>query len=81
MRSYALAAVEAARPKWLPIETAPKDGTLLLVVNDSRIAMAHRITSDLVWYQFVSGVPMLFHPVLAFEPTHWQPLPAAPSQE
>ena len=66
----ALAASDAAA--WRPIETAPRDGTLILV------AVKH-IGCDVVsfwgagWRETTNGL------MLRDEPTHWQPLPAPPS--
>ena len=57
---------------WQPIETAPRDGTLILV------AVKH-IGCDVVsfwgagWRETTNGL------MLRDEPTHWQPLPAPPS--
>jgi hypothetical protein len=84
MRSYALAAVEATRPKWLPIETAPKDGREMFVVRAFDVSNGFTggrvYTSDAyaVWRDDDGGFARWPH---HFQPTHWQPLPAAPSQE
>jgi hypothetical protein len=92
MRSYALAAVEAARPKWLPIKTAPKDGThILALLPDADTCYV------ICWCDPAAGIRVELReageevgwrhahdgfPVSEFsKPTHWQPLPAAPSQE
>lgn len=59
---------------WQPIETAPKDKTVLLFDGDR-----HAIGTFACgrWLQFVSGVPMLFQPELTWAPTHWMCLPGA----
>ena len=58
-------------PQWQPIETAPKDGTDILVYHPE-----HR--EQFVCY-FLGG---LWHysldTALGSNPTHWQPLPTPP---
>ena len=73
------------KPDWRPIETAPKDGTeLLLVVAGFIPSTGHFDTeyqkwvlvdekefSDLLcWEDYINGVEYL--------PTHWMPLPTTP---
>ena len=80
--------------EWQPIETAPRDGTVVLVwwpdfwVNDGEL------TDEIVggqccvscnrfgeWQREVTYAAILdddFEP--AEEPTHWQPLPTPPEQ-
>lgn len=65
--------------KWLPIETAPKDGTsILLLIEDSAIEGS--------WYAPSYGEPYWAPVVLSSHgcgccgyaddpPTHWRPLP------
>ncbi|GBQ36102.1 DUF551 domain-containing protein [Acetobacter fabarum] len=66
----ALAAAGAAA--WRPIETAPKDGSLILVT-------VKHIGCDVVsfwgtgWRETTNGL------MLRDEPTHWQPLPTPPN--
>ena len=67
--------------RWKPIETAPKDGFLIVVTNaaTAEISLAHKTRDGEVgWTQYVNGTPMLFQPKLRFEPTHWMPLPEPP---
>ena len=62
---------------WQPIETAPRDGTVILVWLPKKSLASHvhsaRLNSDgkpdIIGHHFVwdTGVP-----------THWQPLPAPP---
>lgn len=70
-----------ARFSWQPIETAPKDGTYVLVRNEHGTWVAHYVA------QYQSGfVPdQKWHSMLlncrhmprfcSLVPTHWQPLP------
>lgn len=74
-------------PGWMPIESAPKDGTFILVA-----------TSDGTWIARYCGIyPSGYRPENPWEsmmlnrdhmprycssfPTHWMPLPAAPAPE
>lgn len=63
--------------EWKPIETAPKDGRFLAVVdNDIRI-VAWGKTSHLPWHGFCladQGVEDFD----ICDPTHWMPLPEPP---
>ena len=72
-RRVAKAALELSdAAAWRPIDTAPRDGTLILV------AVKH-IECDVVsfwgagWRETTNGL------MLRDKPTHWQPLPAPPS--
>jgi len=83
-------AILALLPGWRSIETAPKDGTKFDVwypSNDAAVPTpAHRVT-DVYWSDVQSDFctdgsygpeepsPLMLHP----RPTHWQPLPPAPS--
>lgn len=83
----ALLAAAAARPAqdgWQPIETAPKDGTPVLLwieffcasggpMEGVRPMMATCWNHGDGWYGGPSQVP-------GFSPTHWRPLPAPPQQ-
>ena len=64
--------------EWQPIETAPRNGTDILAYE--RIADTDRILTmryDEVAQAFVTNV----HSFVAFEPTHWMPLPAPPIKQ
>ena len=76
--------------EWRPIETAPKDGTRVLVAGDDdggRVAGGvvearwfrqpqHRMEG---WLAFFNEDPA-FDPGCFISPTHWMPLPAPPVQ-
>jgi hypothetical protein len=64
--------------EWKPIDEAPKD-VLVMLFGGGTTAFGHQLTNH-VWYEYRSGVAMLFHPVLGFEPTHWMPLPQPPKE-
>ena len=61
--------------EWMPIETAPKDGTHIIVGRPGKPVWAGvrwrvMLRGRSRWDSFVGPVP--------FEPTHWMPLPDAP---
>lgn len=71
---------------WMPIETAPRDGRGILVVDVNAPAPE----AGCAWYLFGkwSAVdpdgeavfePELYHAMVWETPTHWQPLPAPPA--
>ena len=79
--------------KWQPIETAPKDGTSILVGCDydrrskSRVALVwwDDAVSAGIWGNWIEAkwfdehVECDFVPMhCEFKPTHWMPLPPAP---
>jgi hypothetical protein len=57
---------------WQPIETAPKDGTIILVADDVHGSVGLAEWDMGRWY-----IPET-DSNLWVSPTHWQPLPAAP---
>ena len=65
---------------WKPIETAPKDGTEILVCG---FASRGYYVTTAKWH----GEWMLFnadddaHTVESFDHTHWMPLPSPPKEE
>lgn len=69
--------------KWQPIETAPKDGTVVLIYHCdkfhscfNKILMAHyskESTFKDMWELYRSSGTEKYH-----EPTHWMPLPEPP---
>ena len=70
---------------WQPIETAPKDGTSVLIVMERGgrrfVGEAHyldRDDSDCGWW-WAGEYPGSYHASMIGDPvTHWMPLPAAP---
>lgn len=82
-----LEAAEAVRPNdWQPIETAPKDGTEIIITNGYEIYTARYyegvVTNNKPWFAksadgelFNDGYDHENRPVYMYKPTHWQPLP------
>lgn len=71
-------------PQWLPIETAPKDGTVIggwrptQPGNIVRIKWAHHLAmpgQPLCWVTATKSI------AISHLPTYWMPLPAAPDPE
>ena len=78
---------QATEPAWRPIETAPKDGTRILVckakdvdgnpMGDSFGLFVQRAE----WWEgdgWIVYCSLVHEPQCFFDPTHWMPLPAAP---
>lgn len=67
--------------EWMPIETAPKDGTPILGWSDEGVAYvcwAYWATEcGGCWRFFDTGKGDTY----AFYPTHWRPLPAQPQAD
>ncbi len=97
-RAALLAHLEGGEQKWLPIETAPKDGrTVLLGYFNShgkwRTLRGQWFSREIIddewenaedckegWYE-TSVECDSDYSVWKTEPTHWQPLPATPTEE
>jgi hypothetical protein len=71
---------------WQPIETAPKDGTAVLLYSDGDCSVARfdgrnwQVQGDgqnAVRYMSDFGTEYLTHDW----PTHWQPLPEPPAEQ
>jgi len=60
---------------WQPIETAPKDGTFILVAVPGEVA----IHIMLVWWLDGWCLDMTNTPIVG-NPTHWMPLPEPPKE-
>jgi len=67
------AEAKAEVPSWQPIETAPKDGSPILVV-------ANEVVQYIIVADYGSGWHSLADDegIEDFNPTHWMPIPAAP---
>jgi hypothetical protein len=67
---------------WQPIETAPKDGTEILIVRAEEDSAAYRVA----YWDEDGDVPYMWHVSDAVDgfnhhkdlPTHWMPLPDSP---
>lgn len=75
----------AQRTQWQPIETAPKDGTAILIAVGHLVGEARFVEdegSELGWWWANEG-PGDYHAdkieLRQGQPTHWMPLPAAPT--
>lgn len=69
---------------WLPIESAPKDGTPVLLFLSGEGYHGRRqcdvvvgVHTERGWYAISDGAGG----VVSAEPSHWQPLPTAPGVE
>lgn len=71
------AALQSQQLGWLPIETAPKESGLYLVMLGEQVHIAKFNTNTMTPWWRAYGIPA----PLAANPTHWQPLPAAPGSE
>ena len=63
-------------PNWRPIETAPKDGTPVLLGFPGYLHAMHGHYEDGIWGQLDSDFGFEHLPT---QPTHWMPLPAPPA--
>lgn len=68
-------AAQAAQPGWRTIESAPKDGTRVLIKADCTVVAGwQNVFDDTFGWVVINDVWVPEHIA-----THWQPLPAAPS--
>ena len=67
---------EAERDGWQPIETAPKDGTTLLLGHSVTVFDGWWSEGDGAW---IDGENNMFGDHIGYEPTHWRPLPSPPT--
>lgn len=58
---------------WQPIATAPRDGTMILTIGGRREQPTLEMSDGEYW----NGS----HPARSSFPTHWMPLPAAPTDQ
>lgn len=70
----------AAQSAWQPIETAPTDGTNVMIAEDHRESRgeAYYDAEECRWYLANTGRGDYPDPHEPF-PTHWMPLPAGPA--
>jgi hypothetical protein len=54
---------------WRPIETAPRDGTLILMIKDGNHMIGYWLNDPPMWIEWCVG---------QVNPTHWMPLPPPP---
>lgn len=62
---------------WRSIETAPQDGTAVLVVDNGVVSEARYDVEDKNWWLAQTG-PHDFDASRAIFPALWQPMPAPP---
>ena len=67
-----LAVMQLQRPGWQPIDTAPRDGTEILLWHPGQGKALAFWDSRQQWNY--DGNPFVWYP-----PTHWHPLPPEPS--
>lgn len=76
----AQAALTAAKAGgWLPIETAPKDGTAVLV-SEGRFCSCVEWNEEFDWWAVDDNKLGPFR-LRGAAPTHWQPLPNPPKEQ
>lgn len=74
-RNAALRAFADLLEPWQTMETAPMDGTAILLVNEfGQMRVANRTAMGWAFYRSRPGAPT----AVMLNPTHWMPLPAAP---
>jgi len=82
-RLLSLAADRLEAQGWKPIESAPKDGTRVLVTRWPRTG--HTDPTKIAWCYADSPAfkewRIRLNKGLRYDPTHWRPLPAPPSEE
>lgn len=76
-------------PEWRPIETAPKDGTAVLVMRNIWPGTATGFAEDCnghntyvaAWWtnRWVCYMDWIDDPTCPIKPTHWMPIPAPPT--
>ena len=65
--------------KWQPIETAPKDGTGVIVFYYAKAGMAFAFWADGKWLEVSPALPSMMENEYC-TPTHWMPLPESPEE-
>ena len=74
----ALLAVEPTPMPWQPIETAPKDGTMVWLGKPYTIRTGFWSNNVSGWIDYARSENFGGPQGLVFEPTHWMRLPAPP---
>lgn len=69
--------------QWQPIETAPKDGTSVLIHTEgpgcgAAVCFFDTEWGDEGWWMLDDGKLALELPLRGADPTHWMPLPRGP---
>lgn len=83
-RAAATSELSAGLGAWQPIETAPKDGTTVIVFvppgkyHSGRTVTVRWTERDIGYWHVDDGKRGPF-PLRGGEPTHWMPLPEAPN--
>ena len=78
--SLAAAEQERDAARWQPIETAPRDGTLIDLWAGERIANCAWNVPSKCWGERIGVGSGWKYWAVVLDPTHWMPLPAAPDQ-
>ena len=77
VRANLQAIIDRAKPKWQPIETAPKDGTRIIVWLEHNPKLGHDPSyshaTTAYWTDFNNG-GWVWHGICG-NITHWMPLP------
>lgn len=80
--ALALGQPNEAKGAWQTIESAPKDGTAILITRPTEFRSEegwHVVRWDDDWWQCHDGKND--SPLRGDEPTHWQPLPSPPKPD
>lgn len=88
--SYIDGRTAGAAPSWQPIETAPKDGSAVLLsrpdsggswIGKYEPVYQSGYRPDNPWFSLMLNRDYLSKPLKSSAPTHWMPLPAAPQMD
>jgi hypothetical protein len=79
---------EAVSLEWMPIDTAPRNGTAVLLWHEPtrsvNVGYWNKFFTD-PWHALVMGTDALWNdydgPQPIFHATHWMPLPAPPPRQ
>lgn len=69
-------------PQWMPIESAPKDGSYLMLVDCDLVTIGTWTKSDALRDEAWIGFDCMSNidKVVILSPTHWMPLPTPPTE-